>query len=172
MNEKYEIKRTQLLTLIALTTAVITTTTMIVKIPVPLYGYMNLGDAMIMLSAILLPVRGALFAAGVGSAIADIFLGYPQYALFTLFIKAFEVVIILLLKRFLSTKKYAVPFFAAGLAMALSYGIVDAVIYQSLEAGIASLTMNIPQGLISAGLATVLYPKFSKLIGHIRSLDS
>ncbi|WZU02867.1 ECF transporter S component [Erysipelothrix sp. D19-032] len=90
--------------------AVITTTTMIVKIPVPLYGYMNLGDAMIMLSVILLPVRGALFAAGVGSAIADIFLGYPQYALFTLFIKAFEVVIILLLKRFLSTKKYAVPF--------------------------------------------------------------
>ncbi len=92
--------------------------------------------------------------------------------MFTLFIKAFEVVIILLLKRFLTTKKYAVPFFAAGLAMALSYGIVDAVIYQSLEAGIASLTMNIPQGLISAGLATVLYPKVSKLIGHIRSLDS
>ncbi|WZU02868.1 hypothetical protein MGH68_08435 [Erysipelothrix sp. D19-032] len=55
--------------------------------------------------------------------------------------------------------------------MALSYGIVDAVIYQSLEAGIASLTMNIPK-VDFTGLATVLYPKFSKLIGHIRSLDS
>ncbi len=62
--------------------------TMFVKIPLPLGGYVHLGDAVVLLCGWLLgPVYGAA-AAGIGSMLADLFSGYPQYAVFTLVIKA------------------------------------------------------------------------------------
>ena len=60
---------------------------MFVQIP-SIKGYTHLGDGMVILSGILLgPLYGAL-AAGIGSMLADIFSGYPLYAIATLLIKA------------------------------------------------------------------------------------
>lgn len=54
--------------------------TMIIQIPNGIGGYFNLGDCIVLLSGWLLgPVYGAL-AAGVGSALADLFAGYIVYA--------------------------------------------------------------------------------------------
>ena len=61
--------------------------TMIVQIPSPTQGYLHLGDAVVLLSGWLLgPLWGAL-AAGIGSALADIFASYILYAPATLLIK-------------------------------------------------------------------------------------
>ena len=50
-------------------------------------GYKNLGDCIVLLSGCLLgPLYGAL-AAGMGSALSDIILGYAYYAPATLVIK-------------------------------------------------------------------------------------
>jgi uncharacterized membrane protein len=78
---------TRLALLIALTAAV----TMAVRIPVPRTGgYINLGDAVVYVTALLFgPVYG-LVAGGIGSSLADFLGGYGVYAPFTLVIKALE----------------------------------------------------------------------------------
>ena len=61
--------------------------TMVIKIPSPLNGYLNLGDCVVLLAGwILSPVYGFL-AAGLGSAAADLFSGYVVYAPATFAIK-------------------------------------------------------------------------------------
>ncbi len=58
-----------------------------IAVPLP-FGYFNLGDICVILSAYFIgPVYGAV-AAGVGTAIADILMGYVTYAPATLIIKA------------------------------------------------------------------------------------
>ena len=58
-----------------------------VHIPYPL-GYLNLGDCIVLLSAVLLPPGYAMAAAGIAGASADLFLGYSLYAPATFIIKA------------------------------------------------------------------------------------
>ena len=60
---------------------------MLIRIPTPLKGYINLGDAIVLLCAFLLPPSYAFFAAGIGSMLADIFSGYAVYAPATFIIK-------------------------------------------------------------------------------------
>lgn len=75
----------------ALATALVAAATLAIRIPVPAtQGYINLGETVIYLTALLLgPVHG-LVAGGVGSALADLLGGYAQFAPFTLVIKAVE----------------------------------------------------------------------------------
>ena len=61
--------------------------TMIIKIPSPLKGYLNLGDCVVLLSGFMLSPLYGFFAAGIGSALADIFSGYVIYAPATFVIK-------------------------------------------------------------------------------------
>lgn len=72
----------------ALFTALTTVATMVIQVPSPMSGYVNLGDAMVLLSAwILGPVYGTA-AAGIGSMLADLLSGYAYYAPGTLVIKS------------------------------------------------------------------------------------
>lgn len=78
----------QQLTIIGLLTALVAVSTMVISIPVPAtQGFIHLGDSMIFLAAILFGKKRGAFAAGVGSAMADILLGYTHWALPTLIIK-------------------------------------------------------------------------------------
>ena len=80
--------RTRLIVLSALFAALACVATMVIRIPSPFKGYLNLGDSVVLLSGWLLPpVYGAL-AAGLGSALADLFSGYVTYAPATFVIKA------------------------------------------------------------------------------------
>ena len=66
--------------------------TYIIRIPSPT-GYIHPGDAFVILSGIILgPLYGAL-SAGIGSMLADLLAGYPQYAVATLFIKALTAIV-------------------------------------------------------------------------------
>ncbi|MEM1654767.1 MAG: ECF transporter S component [Nitrososphaerota archaeon] len=76
---------------IALSTALVLAATIMVNVYVPATrGYFNLGETMIYLVALLFNPFTAAFAGGVGSALADIILGYTIYAPATLVIKAVE----------------------------------------------------------------------------------
>ncbi len=79
------------LTLLALLIALTTVATMIIQIPIPAtQGYINVGDAMVFTSALLFGPLAGLLAGGVGSALADWFSGYGQFAPYTLVIKGLE----------------------------------------------------------------------------------
>ncbi|MCS7172622.1 MAG: ECF transporter S component [Armatimonadetes bacterium] len=83
--------RTRHLTLGGLSVALVAVATLVIRIPVPAtQGYINLGETMVYLTALLLgPVSGAV-AGGVGSALADLLAGYTAFAPFTLVIKGIE----------------------------------------------------------------------------------
>lgn len=70
-----------------LLTALVCAATMVIKIPTPTNGYVNIGDALVLLSGWLLGPAYGFFAAGVGSALADLINGYGSYVAGTLLIK-------------------------------------------------------------------------------------
>jgi uncharacterized membrane protein len=64
---------------------------MVIAFPLPATnGFINIGDAVVMLTGLLFgPIIGGI-AGGVGSSLADLFLGFPIYAPATLVIKGLE----------------------------------------------------------------------------------
>lgn len=75
------------LVMAALFAALTTVMTMVIQVPSPMQGYVNLGDCAVLLSAwVLGPLYGGA-AAGIGSMLADILLSYAHYAPGTLIIK-------------------------------------------------------------------------------------
>ncbi|MHA1933649.1 MAG: ECF transporter S component [Candidatus Thorarchaeota archaeon] len=77
--------------LLAIMTALTTVATIAFAIPIPLTsGFFNLGDALVMLSGVVLGPIGGLIAGGVGSAMGDVALGYIHFAPITLVVKGFE----------------------------------------------------------------------------------
>lgn len=75
--------------------------TMVVQIPSPMNGYVNLGDCFVLLSGWLLGPWWGAAAGGIGSMLADLLLGYGHYAPGTLIIKgAMALVAALIFKAF------------------------------------------------------------------------
>lgn len=70
-----------------LAAAVVITTGYILHIPLPTGGYIHVGDALIYLSACLLPMPWAMLTGAVGGAVADL-LTAPIWAIPTFLIKA------------------------------------------------------------------------------------
>ena len=73
-------KKIRKLVLAALLAALVCVATMVVQIPSPMQGYVNLGDCFVLLSGWLLGPWYGFAAGGIGSMLADIFLGYAHYA--------------------------------------------------------------------------------------------
>lgn len=85
--------------LIAIMTALTTVMTMLVKLPTPTRGYLNLSDAMIFFSAYAFgPWVGGVIG-GLGPALSDLLSGYPQWAVFTFIIDGLQAVFVGLIVR-------------------------------------------------------------------------
>ena len=80
-------KQLRQIVLAALFTALTTVATLVIQIPSPGNGYVNLGDCMVLLSAWVLGPVGGAAAGGLGSMLADLMTGYAYYAPGTLVIK-------------------------------------------------------------------------------------
>ena len=62
--------------------------TMIIQIPIPAtQGYVNIGDSIVLISAIFFGPQVGFVAGGLGSGLADLLSGYPQWAIATFIIK-------------------------------------------------------------------------------------
>ena len=80
--------QTQNLAITGLLMSLVTVGTMMISIPVPAtHGYVHGGDMMIFLAAVLFGKRKGALAGGIGSAIADLLLGYSQWIIPTLIVK-------------------------------------------------------------------------------------
>ena len=84
-------KNTLSLSIVGIFSALICLLTMVISIPIPAtQGFINIGDAGVMITGMMFgPIIGGI-AGGVGSSLADIFLGYTIYAPGTLVIKGLE----------------------------------------------------------------------------------
>lgn len=138
------------LVLTALFAAMSCAATMLIHIPIPVTnGYINPGDAIVLLGALLLgPVYGAA-AGGFGSMLADLLLGYAAYAPGTLLIKAAMAFFAALLFRRLRGKYAAFFACAAGeLIMVLGYFAYESLI---LGFGLAAAAAIFPNTLQAVG---------------------
>lgn len=144
----------------AVFTALVAASTMVFSIYVPATrGYFNIGETMVYTTALLFgPLIGAA-AGGLGSMMADVSLGYSQYAPGTLLIKGMEGFIVGYLGKKVFSMKAGpkwrigspiVAIFAAGLV-----GIVGATYYVGMSEasiglpglGIATLSLEVPVAL-------------------------
>jgi len=161
----------RLIALYGMFMAMITLVTMFGMIPI-LWGYLNLGDTVIMLLATVLPASIMFNLGGIASGLADMLLAYPQYALFTFLIKGLEGFFVAMLFRNLKppTQRF-LPFLIAGFWIAVGYGLVDAFLYQNWGIGVTSFGYNAIQGFTSAFLAIalsgIITPKLRKLWQNI-----
>jgi len=142
--------RTQKIVWAGLFIALSTVATMVIRVPSPTGGYVNAGDAVVILGAFFLgPVWGAV-AAGLGSALADILSTYAFYAPGTLIIKA---LMALTAGAILSSskKKNSLPMAILGSIVAELIMIAGYFTYESTILGLGwGAIANIPGNSVQA----------------------
>lgn len=102
-------KRLRKLVMAALMAALVFVSTMVIKIPTPTNGYLNLGDCFVLLSGWLLGPWYGFAAGGIGSMLVDLLGGYFQYVPGTFLIKGLMALIAAFLYRALHKSSAALP---------------------------------------------------------------
>ena len=159
-------KAIRTLVLAALFAALACVATMVIQIPSPMNGYVNLGDCFVLLAGwVLGPVYGSL-AAGIGSALADMFTGYMHYAPGTFLIKAVVALIAWALAKALISRFRGKRALCKGISAVVAelFMVVGYYFYAGLLLGkglgalgaAASIPGNLVQGAVGAIAAVLL----------------
>ena len=146
----------QKLTTAGVLAAAIILLTTLVSIPMPGgLGYINLGDAGVLLAGILLGGGWGALCAGAASAISDILLGWGVYAPATFVIKG---AVALVAGLFFATTKKQIRFvflFIAALLVPLGYLLYETILYGK-AAAMPNVVFNTIQCLVGASAATAI----------------
>ncbi|MGX7358061.1 ECF transporter S component [Dolosigranulum pigrum] len=154
---------TRQLTLAALFMALTTVATMVIHIPVPAtQGFVNVGDSFVLLSGLLFSHYYGALIGGVGSALADLFLGYTIFAPVTLIVKAIEALLASYIDRG-NTVSRVIAVIVGVTWMVFGYFIFEVFMFD-LPVALSAVIPNSIQGIVSAGLALLLYPIVRRLI--------
>ena len=163
--------QTKKIVLTALFTALITIATLFIRIPLPL-GYVNLGDAFILLSVFILgPLYGTI-ASAIGSSVADL-IGYAVYAPGTLVIKGLMALVACLIYRaiFSATKKSLLAEIVAGiigaLIMAFGYFLYETLLFTTAAVAI----VNVPYNLIQGGLGIAIAVTVMRVLISTKTIE-
>ena len=158
--------RTKKIVMAALMAALACVATMVIKIPSPLNGYLNLGDCIVLVAGwMLLPTYGFL-AAGLGSALADVLSAYVTYAPATFVIKGLMAIIAffgfkLFHKKFGTMLSRIISGVAAEIMMILGYFVFEGFLY-----GFVPSMVNIPangvQGIAGLIIGIILMEIFQR----------
>ena len=112
----------------------VTVLTFFIKIPSH-NGYIHLGDALIYLTAALLPAPIAMVCAGLGGMLADALGGYTLYIIPTLIIKALLVIPFSSKGSKIMTKRNIIALPIASLITTLGYYVAEVVLVSLSSAG-------------------------------------
>ncbi len=141
---------------LALLGALVFVATYLIKITMPI-GYIHVGDGMIMAGAVLLGPL-AWIPAALGSALADLMLGYSAYILPTFLIKGLMGFTAgSLVARVKKPGQAALVFLLAEVLMVLGYYVAEAFMYGPAGA-LAGILPNTIQGISGVVIGLVLYP--------------
>ena len=149
---------TKTLVMASLLAALCCVATMVIRIPSPTGGYMNLGDTVVILSAYLLGPAWGSAASGLGSALADLFSGYTAYVPGTLVIKALMAACAAWIYLLMKKRAAALPVaaVAAEAIMVAGYWLYDALLAGSLIGAAAGIPSNLVQSALGIAASTVL----------------
>ena len=143
--------------------------TMLVQIPT-VAGYTNIGEGMCLLSGLVLGPWYGFFAAGIGSALADLISGYAYYVPATFLIKGLVALLAALMLRPVLGKRAKPPLWRLAvcelpseLVMIAGYFGYEALILGQGLAAAASIPNNAVQAAVGIVLSVVLYTVLCKL---------
>ncbi len=145
------------LVLAALFTALATVATAVIAIPLP-NGFANLGDTVVLLAGGVLGGPLGIVSAAVGSALADILLGYTLYAPATFVIKgAMATVFWLVYGKKTTVLRSITGAVVAECIMVGGYFLYETILYGAVAA-LPSVLGNTIQGAVGAAVACVVLP--------------
>jgi uncharacterized membrane protein len=155
------------ISLMAVMSALVIVGTMVVQIPNGMGGYFNVGEVMIFVAALTFnPLIGGV-AGGLGSSLADLFLGYPVFALPTLIIKGLEG----LIAGFISNKKNLyrdiLAVLIAGTEMVIGYFLIEIYLW-GFAGALLEIPGNITQitigGVVGIPIALILRKRLPQIL--------
>jgi uncharacterized membrane protein len=131
----------------------------LIRIPIPVAsgGYVNLGDTVIYLGALILGGWPGAAAAAVGSALSDLIAGYVVYAPATFIIKGLMGLVCGLLARRAGFARFTVAALMSGAVMVAGYFLFEALFF-NLNQAIVSVPFNLMQWIGGVIAALALYP--------------
>lgn len=163
-------KKHQVFVIAALLAAMTTIATLIIRIPIfSTNGYINIGDAIVLLSAWFLGNPYGALAAGIGSGLADLLAGYPAYIPGTTVIKflmafIWAVIYKLLTKKGLKDAAAAViSSVTAEIWMVLGYLLYESFLLGYGKAALASVAGNATQAVAGVILGSILMVSLKKV---------
>lgn len=137
----------------------------LLSFPLP-YGYANLGDCMVLVGSFMLPAFYGTLAGGIGTALADLFLGYGIYAPATLIIKALVALTAGTVYRKSKKKNWLTVVFSGicgEAVMVVGYFIYECFVLGYGLGAAMSLTGNIMQAVVGITASAVMLPFIKKI---------
>ena len=131
--------------------------TMVIAFPIPATnGFINIGDAVVMITGLMFgPIIGGI-AGGIGSSLADLFLGYAIYAPATLVIKGLEGFFVGLIanpkKNYRWNYRDFIAVVVGGFTMIIGYFLYEVMIY-GLPSALYEFILN---SIIQFGLGSII----------------
>ena len=166
MSNSTQNNTTQRIVMAALLAALTCVATMIIKIPSPLKGYLNLGDCVVLLAGWMLPPTYGFLAASLGSALADTFSGYVTYVPATFVIKGLMALIAFYGFKLLHSKlgnisSRIISGIVAEVVMVAGYFIFEGFLY-GFGPSLVNIPANVIQGIAGLIIGTILVKVFEK----------
>ena len=159
--------RTKKIVMAALLAALACIATMVIKVPSPLGGYLNLGDCIVLMAGWMLPPAYGFVAAGLGSALADVFSGYVAYAPATFIIKGLMALIVcfgfkLLRKKLGTVATGIISGLVAEIVMVAGYLVFEGAFLYGFGPSLANVLPNGIQGAAGLVIGVILIKLFEK----------
>lgn len=159
-------------TVLAASTAIVAVFTLIVKIPTPTGGYVNLCDVAIFFIAYTFSPLTALIAAGLGTALADLIGGYPQWAIISFIVHGLEGLALALI---IKIKKDSIISFILASVVGIvivggGYFVLTGLFLTTWETALASIPGNLLQGAVGAVLGIAVHKAVVKAYPPILDL--
>ena len=159
--------KTKRIVITALMAAMVCVATMIIKIPSPMKGYLNIGDCIVLLCGWLLSPSYGFVAAGLGSALADMFSGYITYAPATFLIKGSMALIAFACFKLMNKRLGRLPSQIIGAVLAEIVMVFGYFVFEGFMYGFVPSAVNIPanavQGAAGLILGIILVKVFERL---------
>ena len=125
------------------------------------FGYLNVSDAIILLSVLILKNKYSCLVLAFGCCMSDLYLGFGQYALFTLIIKFLEA---FTCRKMLNMNiNYYIVYFIGLMIMLIGYGLTDVILSSNVTYFSVSLLANLPQAIVCYIIAILLFKPVNKL---------
>ena len=147
---------TKRIVITALMAAMVCVATMIIKIPSPMQGYLNIGDCIVLLCGWLLGPGYGFVAAGLGSALADLFSGYISYAPVTFLIKGFMALIVFACFQLMDKRIGRLPSQIIGAVLAEMLMVLGYYAFEGLLYGFVASSVNIPANAVQGAAGLIL----------------